>query len=271
MSQSESVENRIPAIVLAGAPADPEVTARYAITYQAEIPVLGKTMAQRVVDALNAAYRVSSVCVVGNIDCEGAAARVSPAGSFIENLLLGTKACDPGDQGRLLLSTSDIPMLTSEAVDDFVARCDAVPADLCYAIVSKQDMEARFHGMRRTYARLAEGTFTGGNIVVMKKDLVLRNEQLIRKAYSARKSKFQLAKMIGLPMLVRVLLAQKVWAGAVSLPALERKVGDILKANVKAVQTSYAEIGADIDDLSQVHFAESALQSRSGAAGRMGE
>lgn len=265
MTDSQSVENRIPAVVLAGAPADPEVTARYAVTYRAEIPISGKTMAQRVVDALIASSGISSVCVVGNMDCEGTAMTVPPAGSFMENLLLGTKSCDPGAEGRLLLATADIPMLTPEAVDDFVDRCDGIIADFCYSIVSKQDMEARFPGMRRTYARLAEGTFTGGNIVVMNRGFVLRNEALIREAYGARKNKLRLARMIGIPTLVRVLLAQKVWPQAINLHALERKVGGILNANVKAVQTPYAEIGADIDDLSEVPFAESALQALDGA------
>ncbi|HUV04633.1 MAG TPA: NTP transferase domain-containing protein [Armatimonadota bacterium] len=249
----------LPAVVLAGAPAEPEWKARYSVAYRAEVLIAGKAMAQHVIDALNASSHVGDVCLVGNIQCEGASKIVPPVGSFMDNLVAGVKASEAGVNGRILVATSDIPLVTPEAVDDFISRCVALDADFCYPIISKEASERKFPSMRRTYGRLAEGTFTGGNIVVMNARFPIENAALIREVLDARKSVMRLARVIGLRTLVRAVIAQTLWAKAVDLAFLEKTVGRILNAKVKAVATSYPEIGADVDDLEQIALVEAAF------------
>jgi len=255
------VGNRIPAVVLAGAPADAEMAEKYSIRNRADLPLAGKKMIQHVMDALAASPHVGDVCVVGDIQCEGASWIVPPAGDLVENLIAGVKAL--GEEAeRALVVTSDIPMLTSEAVEDFIARCAETDADFSYAIISKEAAEKRFPGMKRTYAKLAEGTFTGGNIFLVSRECILENAARISELMAARKSVLRLARIIGFGFLVRALVAQVFWSGAMNLRSAEKTVGRVFKMKVKAVQTPYAEIGADVDKLEHVEFAENALKAQ---------
>jgi GTP:adenosylcobinamide-phosphate guanylyltransferase len=251
--------NEIPAVVLAGAPAEPELKERYSIENRAEVPIAGKQMIRYVLDALVASPHVGGICVVGDIQCEGVDRIVPSAGGLVENLIAGVKACGEGEQ-RVLVVTSDIPMLTSEAVEDFIARCAETDADFYYSIIRKETAEKRFPGMKRTYARLAEGTFTGGNIFLVSRGCILENADLIREVMAARKSVPRLARIIGLGFLVRALIAQVIWAKALNLPGGERTVGRVFRMRIKAVETPYAEIGADVDKPEHIEFAERAMR-----------
>ena len=250
---------KLPAVVAAGAPAEAEWKARYSVAYRAEVPIAGKMMVQHVIDALNAASHVGDICVVGNIQCEGASRIVPSAGGFMENVVVGIEASEAGADGRVLVAAADIPLVTPEAIDDFISRCAALDADFCYPIIPKEASEQKFPRMRRTYGRLAEGTFTGGNIVVMNARFPIENAALIHEVLDARKSIFRLAHVIGLRTLVRAVIAQTLCAKAVNLAFLEKTIGRILNAKVKAVQTSYPEIGADVDKLEQIALVETVL------------
>lgn len=260
MTDSIHMDTKIPAVVLAGGEADSEMQARFAIRYRAELPVAGKPMLQWVIDALAGSERVGKTRVVGAIPCEGVAGMIPPADTLMENVIAGVEAC-AGDakDGRVLIVTSDIPLLTSAAVDDFIGRCDAISADLYYPVILKEENERRFPSVKRTYAKLAEGTVTGGNIVIMKAKFVEVNAGLLREIMAARKSVPRMARLIGIPTLARMIIAQTVWAGALSLPLLERTIGRMMNARLKAVRSPYPEIGADIDRIDQLDAMERLL------------
>ena len=260
MSANMNSDTRLPVVVLAGAQADPEIEARYSVKNPAEVPIAGKMMAQHVIDALKTSKYVGTIRIVGNIHCEGVSEVIQPASSLIENLAAGLNACDPEVDGRrVLIAASDIPLLTPEAVDDFIERCGDLQAGFYYAIVSKEENEKSFPGMRRTYAKLSEGSFTGGNLFIMDSDFLTTNGDLIREILGARKSVPRLARLVGIGTLIRLIIAQVVWPGALNLARLEKTAGRILRMRVKAVVTPFPEIGADIDDIEQIQFAEEAL------------
>lgn len=252
---------KFPAVVLAGGEADPDMVAKYAIRNRAALPLAGKQMIEYVVDALTGSPAVTEVHVVGNIECKGATKIIPPAATLIENLIEGIKSCSADDPNQLVLvATSDIPLITSEAINDLAERCTDTDIDFFYPIITKESNEKRFPGMKRTYARLAEGTFTGGNVMVMRSGFVIQNADTIRSVFDARKSVARLAGLIGLPILLRAVVAQTVWAGAINIPSIERTIGRMLHAKVKAVTTPFAEIGADVDKVEHVAFAETALR-----------
>ena len=242
-----STDTRLPAIVLAGAPADPEMEARYAIKNRAELPIAGKTMIQHVVDALSASLHVTDIRIIGNIDCTGDVKHVEPRETLIDNLIAGAEACSDAD--RILVSTSDIPAVTREAIDDFIGRCTDPDVDFFYPVVTREDSERRFPGVKRTYARMAEGTFTGGNIMLFRRRFMLENGDTIREVLRQRKSITKLARLLGIGVMIRAVVAQTIWPGAMHLADLERVAGRILNARIKAVPTPYAEIAADVDRL----------------------
>lgn len=257
----DSTHAAVQAVVLAGAPAEQDLKDKYSVDNRAEVPINGKKMIQYVLDALHGSPHVGNIRVVGDLSCEGVAQVVPSAGTLIDNLIAGVKACDAGD-GHVLIVTSDIPMVTSEAIEDFLARCRETDDEFYYAVISKEVNEAKYPGMERTYIKLAEGVFTGGNIILVSSRLITENGDLIRELLAARKSPVKMSGIIGMRFLFRAVIAQTIWPGALPLAFAEQTVGRIAKARVKAIRTSYAEIGADVDKMEHMEFAERALSGK---------
>src|SRR5207253_11224758 len=124
----------------------------------------GRPMVGYVVDALRQANGIAPLLAVVRPDMPDVAGvdrRVDAAGDMVANVGAGLQAC--AEAGGAFLTSADSPFITSEAVEDFVARCLETGASLCYGVVRRDVNETRFPTMHRTYARLAEGEFTGGN------------------------------------------------------------------------------------------------------------
>lgn len=156
-------------------------------------------------------------------------------GGILDNL----EAALGQTQGRVLVATGDLPHLTPEAVG-FVLR-QAPEAALVYTIVPKAQVEERFPGSKRTYARLKEGVFTGGNLVLLDKALFFQALPLARRVVALRKRPLALARLIGWDILLKLLL------GRLSLKELEARAQQILGVEARALITPYPEVGVDLD------------------------
>ena len=245
--------DKVDAVVLAGAPA---LTARLRrapaeagadAPPRAMIAIGGKTMLQWVVDALRRSHTIGRVRAVGDVRADGLDEVIAATGDFLGNVLAGVESTAASGAKSVLLVTSDIPLVTEDGIDDFVTRASAVGADFCYPIIPKSDCIEKYPGIRRTYLKLREGTFAGGNLIFASVGFLMENRDLIARAHESRKSIFRLAGMIGWGVLARVIAAQFIYRAAVDIPALERAASKLLKGNVRAVITSYAEIGEDVD------------------------
>jgi len=251
---------RLDCVVLAGAPADEELKERYNVSWRAEAPLAGRRMADRVLDALRDSGCVRRRVVVGAFDSD-AEVTVQPGTSFLENLIRGLEAA--GEDGDVVLvASSDIPMITGEAVRRLVERGLALQADFVYPVVRREDCEKSFPGLRRTYLRLREGTFTGGNAVLISRSFALKSRDRIEEIYRARKRPFRLAAMIGLSTLLRALIAQKVWPGALDIPAVERAAGRAIGGTLRALICPDAAVGEDLDRLEDILVAERLMAGR---------
>ncbi|KGQ21791.2 NTP transferase domain-containing protein [Thermus filiformis] len=156
-------------------------------------------------------------------------------GGILENLASAL----PHTEGRVLVATADLPHLTREAVE-YVLAHDPGSA-LVYTIVPKEAVEARFPGSKRTYARLREGVFTGGNLLLLDRVLFERALPLARKVVALRKNPLALARLVGLDVLLLLLL------GRLSLRHLEARAQRILGLEARALVVPYAEVGVDLD------------------------
>jgi hypothetical protein len=181
--------------------------------------------------------------VVGGPHVDGAR-YVKGGEKFIESL---TKGLGAADSDAVLVVTADVPFLTSDAVRDFVGRCDPT-ADFCYPIVRAEACRREFPGLPRTTLKIREGEFTGGNLALVRKTFMARSMPRVEAAYAARKSPLRLASMLGWRLLARILWSKLVPA-AVTLASLERAVGEWLGAKVQAVPVDFAGIGSDVDSI----------------------
>jgi len=245
---------------MAGAMADPNMCASGEKISRAMINIGGKTMIQWIIDALNGAETIGNKIAVGEVHADGLDEVVKPGEGFLDNLILGLERCEGAD--KVLVMTSDIPMLTPEAVDDYVNRAIESGADLCYPIVAKKACLEKYPNMKRTYLKTAEGMFTGGNMMLMSTDFLKKNHELIINAYNARKNPIKLASMIGFGFLFRLVIAQLIAPSILPIHTLEQTLSKALNCKAAAIRTDYPEIGSDVDKPSDLEEVQILLKSR---------
>ncbi|KEF33913.1 nucleotide-diphospho-sugar transferase [Deinococcus sp. RL] len=249
------------AVVLGGGdPGDP-FAAAHGAAVKGLIPVAGEPMALHVLRALRGSGRVGRVAYVGPttpamdplID-----ERVTDHGTLLSNLEAGVDALGgpglaPGE--RVIVATADIPLVTATQLAELL---DAAPADaaLIYPVVPRAVCEATFPGVQRTYARLREGSFTGGNVFLLDPRLIGEFLPRLREVLEARKAPLRLAARIGPGTLLRLLTRR------LTVPELEAKVSAILGVPARALVTPHAAIGTDVDKESDLALAERVLAQR---------
>lgn len=250
----------VTAVVLAGGEASDPLAAAAGVASKALAPLAGRPLAAYVLAALAATPSVQRVLYVG--PTEGLPLEpehhLAPGTSFTASLTRGCEAALAATpEARLLVLTADLPWLRAEGLERFIR--EAPEADLVYPSISREDAEAQFPGQRRTYARLREGVFTGGNAVLLMPGVVPRVLQLAERAYRARKNPLALAGIIGPGVLFNLLL------GRASISELETRVGRLLGGSVRAFISADASLGADVDTLEQLAEASSLLLSLTNA------
>ncbi len=243
------------AVILGGGnPNDPLAVAA-AVSVKGLIPIAGIPMAAYVLKALRAGG-VQHIVYVGATTPE-----LTPLidiclpakGTMLENLQAGLQPLM--QQTRVLVVTADIPLLTAEAVKHILEQDPKV--GLVYPVVARSAAERDFPGGKRTYAKLREGTFTGGNLFLLEPRLVADFLPRLEFILENRKNVFRLASMFGILALIKLVLGQ------LSKTELEKTVSRILGVPAIAMITEFAEIGFDVDkpeDL-QIVFEKIAIKS----------
>lgn len=160
-----------------------------------------------------------------------------PATAYAATLALGEDCSE-----NILMACDDIPLLTAAGVQDFLQQCEAHPdKEVSYAVIPKEACLKSFPEAHRTYGRVAEGYFTGGNLMLIAKRVVIDNQELGREIFALRKSPLRLANWLGWSFILKAVLHR------LTIPAAEQRVSEILRAPSKAIITHYAEIGMDVD------------------------
>ena len=244
----------VPAVVLAGGRNKPPMAAAAGSEYRALTPFRGRPMVDHVVRALCEAESVAEITVVGPIPASNGFRVIADHGGFVENIYAGLDAVEAE---FVLISTSDIPFVTSESIDAFIAQARAEDADVVYPVVRLEDCYKQFPGIKRTAVRLKEGEFTGGNVALVRKEFMDTQRERIARAYGLRKSPLQLALMIGLGTAIKLAGTIILRRPLLSIPQLESSISRVIGGKSLAAVTGYAELATDIDRDSDLAVAES--------------
>jgi len=249
------------AVVLAGGKNKAEMRALTGVENRALTMLGTRSMLDYVTTALDQSHSIGQVFVVGEVPPSSRYTQIAGGATLIENLLAGLNAAASGGSSeRILVSTSDIPFLTPESVEDFVRQGLASGADLCCSYAALTDCLAKYPEMKRTAVKLREGRFTLGNLMLVNPVPLLAHPEIIEAAYAARKSPVQVAKLLGLGLLGRLLLAQTVSPSVLPVAALEQAVSRLLGGiHAAAILSTYPEIGTDVDKLEDVVIARRLL------------
>jgi len=255
---------QIPAVILAGTSvSQDDPLAEYAQGRpKALIPLLGRPMVSYVIDALAGSRYVPRIAVVG-LDGLPAKSFAVPVDflpdthDLLTNAEVGLRhAATACPQARgVLLSSSDVPLVTSAMVDTLIDEFLHTEHDLYYCAIERSIMEARFPGSRRSYVHLREGDFAGGDVHMLHPALIMQNRELWRRLSEARKSVFKQARLIG-PWTALLLLTRRL-----SLAAAERRVSKALHIRGRVFPCPFAEVGMDVDKPFQLDIVRAALSA----------
>jgi len=164
------------------------------------------------------------------------------------------------DDRRVLLSTSDTPLLTTEALCAFLKACDP-QADLCYPVTGRQPTRSVFGRRLWVFLPLREGWITHTCNVLFDPRLVLKNRDFAERFLSSRKDLWSAAGTIGLAFTIRFLLG---WY----LPFLRFHMDDVAHhieaitgaRKCQGILLDYPEIALDIDKPSDVEEIEAFME-----------
>lgn len=233
-------------VVLAGGKNSSEMAAATGTENRALTPIGTRTMLEYVVSALAETPSVSRIFVVGDVPQSEAYKAVAGRQTLLDNLMAGLAAA--GDQERVLISTSDIPFVTPQALEDFIRRASATEADICCSYVPLAACTQKYPEMKRTAITLAEGRFTLGNVMLVRPRFLASHQEAIAQAYAARKSPAQIARLLGWGLLLRLLGSQLVSPRLLTTSTLEAAVSRALGGGrAVGICSAYPEIGTDVD------------------------
>ncbi len=233
------------AIILAGGGRDERFQKKYGVTNRALLAIHDRFMIEYVIDSLKDVPTVRRIVVVGavyELKCriKGLVEEVVPSGENpFESTVNGLNYLH--SQERVLVVTSDTPLLKGEMIQDFLYRCDKRNADFYYPIIRKEVYQKKFGYSKRTFVCLREGCFSGGNMLYVDPAIVQKRKEWISKVISQRKNPLAIARLLGVRIILKFLLRR------VGIRDIEDRVKKILGMKGLAVITPYPEIGFDVD------------------------
>ena len=229
--------------------------------WRALSPVAGRPMVAYILDALAAAKTIHDTILVGPPELSEAFPsihRLDPTPTLTGNVLAVSQYA--AGKGRILLVGSDIPLLTPQSVDNFIHACSSTDAKLYYPVIPKDVVLSRYPDMRRTFLKLRDGVYTGGNLILADPQFLLDSGPKVQALYNARKSPFGIARILGPQLLIRMVLTAAAGIPLLDIPLAARLVGRALGAPVAGITVNDPEIGADLDSIDELPAFERALQ-----------
>lgn len=244
------------AIILAGGGRADEFARKHGAANKALISIAGKPMFEHVFNALMESSVVKQIVVVGPVAefARYAGARVEvieDTGDMVENCLVAIRRLPQTE--RVAVITSDIPMLTTAVLDEYLLSLKNRKGDFFYPIILKEVNEQRYKGAKRTYARLREGTYTGGNLQVVEPRVAEAIAGKIKGFVALRKNVMALCSLIGIKFLIKLI------AGQLCISEVERRMSELLGCKCVAVICPHPEIGTDVDKDSDLELARRML------------
>jgi molybdopterin-guanine dinucleotide biosynthesis protein A len=246
-------------VILAGGRLERDFQPHYHVETKAFIPLHGKPMVEYMLDALRDVPSLGKRVLVTSASSlpQGVSDKIdgtAPGGaSIVESLRSGLHALEPATD-RVLILPCDAPLITAEAILDFLNSCEKCGASFCYSYVSKKNSEQRYPGLRHTYARLKEGVFCGGSMVLISPALVDLWEALFRALTAARKNPFAMAGILGWKVIARFIVFQ------LSIRDIEERISQLLTRPARGIQSSFAEVALNADEMSVLRRVEEILQ-----------
>jgi GTP:adenosylcobinamide-phosphate guanylyltransferase len=241
-------------IIPAGGTLPADFRAATGLNYKALLPLQGQPILQRTISALRASGLVRRIAVIGSHEVLeeakglGADLLVPEGNSGPDNIFRGLDALlKESAFERLMIVTCDLPFLTPELIQKFVADCP--PKDFCIPLIAEPTFNKRYPNAPATFVSLRDGTYTTGCIYLAQVEPLKNARPYIEKVFEQRKSKLGMAKLLGLGFVIKYLTK------TMTVTDVEKKITDLLKCSGAAVRDSAPEFAYDIDYLEDYEYA----------------
>ncbi|MFZ7104738.1 MAG: NTP transferase domain-containing protein [Peptococcaceae bacterium] len=245
------------AIVLAGSSNNGRLQECSGETNEALIKIGNRCMVEYVVEALIQAQNVEEVIIAGpkeklvRVFEQNIHIKVAESGTtIVQSLLNAVRLLDVNREDRILVVTSDIPLITGTIIDNFLVKASQEDADIIYPIVSETLNQEKFPGVKRTYVKLKEGIFTGGNVFLINPRIIGPCAKYAEELVKYRKSPFKLLQYIGFSYVFKYLLRR------LSISDAQNRVGELFRIKGRAIIVSDPEIGVDVDKPSDLELVQ---------------
>lgn len=235
------------AIILAGGKAEDDIGQQ---GNKALIQLKGTPMIVYVINALRTSQAIDKLLVVGDVELlqpiigDDVDYLVQDQNDIMENLLYALKHFS--DEEKVLVATCDVPLLKGEMVADFISMGLEIKADILYPIAERSHCSLRYPDVKRTYATLKEGAFTGGNLFILAPRAMDNIISIGRKLIDNRKNPFKMCSYLGITMILKYLIRR------LSILELETFVKERFGIEARALICSSPELCHDLDRLEDI-------------------
>jgi len=268
---SQPSRRRLYALVLAGSRTQSDPVAHAGRkSVKAFVEIDGRPMVERVLDTLRQTGRFDSLLValpaalpveqeapsLARWLATGAVRMVVPGCSPSDSVLKAREQL-PTPNGRdvLLVTTGDHPLLTAQAVGQFLDAFLASSADAGAGLVGTDAILHRYPGNQRTAIRCRGGPISGCNLFAFRGEAGFRVVEFWKLLEAKRKQPLLMARAIGL----RTCLAYAL--GLLTLETAIARLGRRAGAQLLPVHLDDIHAGIDVDSLADLELVESIIRT----------
>jgi molybdopterin-guanine dinucleotide biosynthesis protein A len=234
------------AVVFAGGKATEPLAAVFKVRYKGEIVFDGERLVDRALRTVREAGGFERIFAVLPDELRepplSVEVTVIPArAKLMDNFMAAMESTREADLTYLV--GCDAPRTTAEMVNSIRRAVRGDPGkDIYYPVVEKRTIEAKYPGARRTYVTLKEGSFTGGNIIVVNGRRAMAAQSRIQSAVALRKKPLALVAKMGARFIWKAL------TGRLSLAEAVARVEALSGLRGMVVVCPCPEIAMDIDE-----------------------
>jgi len=240
------------------------------VTHKCMIPIYGKVMLERVVEALIASDSIKHVYIC--IDepevmrtskkliewLETGIVTTVPVGRNFSDSVLTAAENIPDDNWPLLISTADNALHTPEINRDFINGAEASGADVAFGITREEVVTATLPEAVKAFHRVKDGGFSSCNLYALRNRRAIKTAEVFRGGGQFGKHHWQVFKTFGL--LSFILYKFRL----VTIEEIARRIGKSFGASVAPVFLPYDFGPIDVDDQNSFDLSEKLLKQREG-------
>lgn len=211
------------------------------------IDIRGKTVLEMVLDSVVEVEEFSLILITGppelkehvDFNMDNRIRFVENRGSVVDGM---KSAYDYSEDGaEPIFFTSDIPLITTMNIKSFIERINHSEADAIYLFVPKNSFEREFKEPGRTFFKLKEGEFSGGDMGYVSKFAFQQAIPVLENLHERRKNTGMLVKLLGLKYSIKFVIKK------LSIIEIEARIKKILGINVKFMIFDDPRVAMDID------------------------